>query len=353
MITAIRWKNSSYCVYGNFIRRKFFDDSVTLVLHSSFDRINSDIVLQIQNWNASVSLSIVLRPLNEMPLKAAANCIIAKFSEFPPSLLSFLSIHLILPVPSNKTCPILSDIQPYCSIQNTTTSSPSESLERSQPYPANTARNVGRYFIKSKFIIIADMDHYFSKNFEIKVRELAEKVIKNSPKTVLVYRIFEISTKVKRQDALTKVELKQLLQNRYAREFHSSFGHGHRIPFLKEWLTSIENYGIQFYSNYTTSEWEPQFVSTNDIPMHDETFFYPCKDNTVLRWEMCRADYNFAIMNDLFMYHKGIKPLRTKLLLDQARYSIRGKAYSALIKFKQRMKKVYPNTIDKCPSFKI
>uniref|UniRef100_A0A914YXW9 Uncharacterized protein n=1 Tax=Panagrolaimus superbus TaxID=310955 RepID=A0A914YXW9_9BILA len=45
---------------------------------------------------------------------------------------------------------------------------------------------------------------------------------------------------------------------------------------------SNDSIGIQFYSNYTTSEWEPQFISSIDVPQHDETFFYPLKDNTVL-----------------------------------------------------------------------
>lgn len=53
------------------------------------------------------------------------------------------------------------------------------------------------------------------------------------------------------------------------------------------------------------------------------------------------------------MYHKGIKSIRTKILLDQVRYNIRRKAYSALVKFKKRMNKVYPNTKTECPQFKI
>ena len=42
-------------------------------------------------------------------------------------------------------------------------------------------------------MLIADMGHYFSKNFEKKMFVLAEKMLSNNPKVVLVFRSFEMA----------------------------------------------------------------------------------------------------------------------------------------------------------------
>ena len=47
----------------------------------------------------------------------------------------------------------------------------------------------------TKYIVMADMDHMFSKDFEKRVINLADHVLTHDQKTVLVYRIFEISNK--------------------------------------------------------------------------------------------------------------------------------------------------------------
>lgn len=113
----------------------------------------------------------------------------------PLNILLHLSVHLVLPIAINQSCPALYSPKSHCISTASTTSS--TILETLPQYPANIARNIGRYFTNSKYIIIADLDHYFSKNFEVTVRKLAEDVIKKSPKTLLVYRIFEVSTRIK------------------------------------------------------------------------------------------------------------------------------------------------------------
>uniref|UniRef100_A0A914QPY1 N-acetyllactosaminide beta-1,3-N-acetylglucosaminyltransferase n=1 Tax=Panagrolaimus davidi TaxID=227884 RepID=A0A914QPY1_9BILA len=194
------------------------------------------------------------------------------------------------------------------------------------------------------------MDHFFSKNFEQKMLHLANRFLEVHPKMVLVYRIFEVKQEYFNIRE-TKTGLVKLIKEKRARLFHGYFI-GHYIPKQLAWLSTIENTdnttSIQFYHPYRYNEWEPQFVSLRDIPYHDTSFRYPLHDNAVLRWEMCRADYKFAIVNDVFMYHPGMKTKEDSKYYDIARNALRNENDIATNKFWEKMDEKYKKTKDKC-----
>ncbi|KAE9546035.1 hypothetical protein FO519_010753 [Halicephalobus sp. NKZ332] len=101
----------------------------------------------------------------------------------------------------------------------------------------------------TRYMVIADMDHMFSKNFEAKMISLAQKKLLQDPKTVLVYRIFEIADDVKIFPQ-TKNDLVLLMKNDTAKEFRKPY-RGHLIPRLDSWFDAPENpendTSIQFY----------------------------------------------------------------------------------------------------------
>ncbi|KAE9546545.1 hypothetical protein FO519_010243 [Halicephalobus sp. NKZ332] len=177
----------------------------------------------------------------------------------------------------------------------------------------------------TRYMVIADMDHMFSKNFEAKMISLAQKKLIQDPMTVLVYRIFEIADDVKIFPQ-TKNDLVLLMKNDTAKEF--------RKP-------------------YTLYMWEPQFVSLRTIPFHDTSFYYSTKDNTVLRWEMCRAGFKFAIVNDVFMFHLGYKTPKKEKLDSGVKKLVKKKALKSLVEFNQRMDRLYPETKSTCPKYKL
>uniref|UniRef100_A0A7E4VVW8 Glycosyltransferase family 49 protein n=1 Tax=Panagrellus redivivus TaxID=6233 RepID=A0A7E4VVW8_PANRE len=208
------------------------------------------------------------------------------------------------------------------------------------------------------FILIADMDHYFSAQFLPIMTQIAKNQLTTSTffrkptKTVLVYRIFEVTGIWNRSLPMTKMDLSTLFYTGKADEFHAGIHNGHKIPKLDEWLKhngSTSNDSIQFVNEYKKQQWEPQFVSTSDIPMHDESFAYPRKDNTVLRWEMCRAGYTFAIVQDVFMYHIGFTSSNSRKKLQKAWTKLGQQTRKAETVFQNRMDETYPNTRNRCP----
>jgi hypothetical protein len=117
--------------------------------------------------------------------------------------------------------------------------------EKFVAYPVNRARNVARKFATTKYILSADLDHHFSDQFEAKMLELAEQTLKPDAKTVLVYRIFEVSKKVT-QLPKNKADLLKLYIEGTAQEFHKYYG-AHAIPKLYEWFMHEGEMGVQFY----------------------------------------------------------------------------------------------------------
>ncbi|CAD5206293.1 unnamed protein product [Bursaphelenchus okinawaensis] len=200
---------------------------------------------------------------------------------------------------------------------------------------------------------MADSDHYFSQGFEERMLSLATRTLDKDPYTVLVYRIFEVDKKVK--PPKTKSELLKLYNNETAREFHKIFFNHHKMAGQEEWFTEPENStpSVQLVLPYNDSRWEPQFVSTKLVPLHDESFVYPIKDNTVLRWEMCRAGFKFAVVHNVFMYHLGFKSSEAERKVHRLRKKMVRRAKNAVAMFNQRMDQLFPTTQKVCPVFQI
>ncbi|CAD5216242.1 unnamed protein product [Bursaphelenchus okinawaensis] len=350
--------NDEYCVAANIIQGKINEtDRITLILHMSSDRLNTKKLAEhAKNWDGPISIAVVF-PEETQLNSSYVNCAISKLQRLAlmdKDVSEKLSVHFIV---KGVTCEdfvlrnfTIGHQYDRCAIMRPKLSD-NQQIKRMVEYPVNKARNVARKFVSTDYILSADMDHFFSKDFELKMRTLAKRVLSESPKAVLVYRIFEVSDQAKTQPK-TKEDLHRLFLSYNAQEFHKYYG-AHNIPKLYEWFMKPEKdeVGIQFYKPYTNPAWEPQFVSSTNIPLHDETFLYPLRDNTVLRWEMCRAGYKFAIVEDVFMYHLGYKEPGELKLTNQARDTIRKPFWHVLKSFISRMNKQYPTTKHKCPNF--
>ncbi|VDL63009.1 unnamed protein product [Nippostrongylus brasiliensis] len=225
-------------------------------------------------------------------------------------------------------------------------------------------------FSSSKYIIITDYEHLFSEGkfnpnvpgsksdrligsgFEAKVRAIAARRLVEKPHTMLVYRIFEIDEKIK-QMPRDKSALYKLFLAESAVVFHARYYPGaHEIDGLLEWFqknSSSDGLSVKNLS-YDRSNWEPQFVSLAQIPFHDENFPFQLRDNTVLRWEMCRANYSIDVLDDVFMFHRGIKGKSSGERSRAVQKENSAKFEVALKRFIERMDREYPATKKKCPA---
>ncbi|MFH4978224.1 hypothetical protein AB6A40_004933 [Gnathostoma spinigerum] len=301
---------------------------------SSLHMANFDSYFQVDSWDGTVSVALFI---SSYDILGKIERLKRKFSTMPSNILEKLSVHVVFY--SNETC----RLQSVAYLNDTT----------DRLYPANVVRNIARMYVHSKYILPTDYEFVFSKDFEGKMRALADRELTRNPKMVLVSRTFEVSDTVKRLPRV-KDPLYSLYRAGQAVEFHARYYPGaHKISGIDGWFAhkESEKASINSVLKLQKASWEPQFVSFSTIPLHDENFPYSIRDNSVLRWEMCRQNYTFAIVNDVFMVHRGIKLPRDIANTSAAQKKLKPQFKQALKLFTQRMKETYPETAASCPKF--
>ncbi|KIH51370.1 hypothetical protein ANCDUO_18545, partial [Ancylostoma duodenale] len=254
-----------YCVYYDIIAPPVTDfDRIGQILHVSADMLDHRINEQVVNWNAPVSMTVVLRSIDQYGCTVNY---LRRLKRNSRAVAQHLRAHVIFARSWSQNCTV-----PHTSMRSDAAEceKPEVTLEQVALYPANLARNVARMFSATKYIIITDYEHLFNEGFETTVRMVADTRLAEKPQTMLVYRIFEIDEKVTVMPR-DKAELEKLYDSGNAVVFHSKYYPGKELTLFKR--TVIK---------YDRANWEPQFVSHWRIPFHDETFPFQLRDNTVL-----------------------------------------------------------------------
>uniref|UniRef100_A0AC35TMS3 N-acetyllactosaminide beta-1,3-N-acetylglucosaminyltransferase n=1 Tax=Rhabditophanes sp. KR3021 TaxID=114890 RepID=A0AC35TMS3_9BILA len=355
--------NKDYVYFPNVFKSNytnFNNTRISLILHCSNDYINSGFSKHVQNWKGPISLGIYIRTT-----RIASNPTICTYCTLKKvaNLTQNTFVHFIYAVNANSSikptgpffttflssinCENEEIVKKSCTKQVFTIT---EKARRTTEYPINVVRNIARILSKTDYIIIADFDHMFSENFEQKLLPLAKIHLTNDSRKALTYRIFEVDESVEIMPK-NKSTLFSLMAKKKANIFHSYYPEGHTISRLQEWINTKDSATpeIQFEEKYIRSTWEPQFCSNRNIPPFDETFYYPLRDNTELRWELCRQNYTFLIVNDVFMYHIGTKKPTDLSIVQMARSLVSKRIKKISYNFKKRMNTLYPETKDKCP----
>uniref|UniRef100_A0AC35TS80 N-acetyllactosaminide beta-1,3-N-acetylglucosaminyltransferase n=1 Tax=Rhabditophanes sp. KR3021 TaxID=114890 RepID=A0AC35TS80_9BILA len=332
---------------------------ITLVLHISNDYINADLQKTFSNWKGPISLAVYF-PTNIHTVESICAFCQIKNMNFDSR---YVSVHFIYPATksntfingtflnfSNSSCDSKIFLRNNCLGKKLTLE---EKISKSVPYPINTVRNIARKLSKTKYIIISDVGLYFSSDFEVRTLRLARQTLRNASRKTLAIRIFEIKDKINKMPK-NKAELLKLFRKRYAFEFHPYNKHGQHVERLDEWFAKPDKrkLTIQFIKKYDNKQWEPPLIMKRDNPSwHEETFLYPNRDNASLRWKMCRLNFQFMIVNSVFIYHQGLKKESEKINLRKIREEMKPQYVKILGSFNRKIDQLYPKTKTKCPKF--
>ncbi|CAD5223587.1 unnamed protein product [Bursaphelenchus okinawaensis] len=359
IIKSQPYRDDKYCViYDYWKSDSIYNDTISLTLHATLPFV-AYLEEHAVVWGGAISVGVLMPNPDQIGTNLASKMFtdgLSKIELLEKSRLSGkVGLHLFWERSTFGSCgDIIVDSQAFTRDEDYLTFL----FPKSRPtpyYPVNTARNVARLGAKTRLFLSCDTENLPVANYEAKMRKLATReLIQNGKKMVIVHRRFEIADAVELPK--NKTELFELFKLEYALEFHKNYyPEGHLIPYVDEWFQVPEypdETSIFKIIDYNNGEWEPQFVGdTEAVPLHDETFPYPNRGHTELGYETCRAGFKFAIVNNLFTMHIGVKT-------GQSNAEKRGVAFDdpsylkVVSNYLKRLYDAYPETEATCGLFK-
>lgn len=196
----------------------------------------------------------------------------------------------------------LSELMKYRSIETT-------KWRTKNPYPQNHLRNVARKGCQNDFVFLTDVDIIPSINFAEKLDKFLRTTKCQNAKCAFVIPTYEIDNRVKFPK--DKLDLIRLSKKGLARPFHHKvFIYNQFATNFSKWESDLDNTkDTRISYNVTNFEflYEPFYVSTDLVPVHDERFLgYGFTRNTQT-YEMFVAGYQFQVLSPIFTCHWGLQ----------------------------------------------
>uniref|UniRef100_A0AC35THL8 Uncharacterized protein n=1 Tax=Rhabditophanes sp. KR3021 TaxID=114890 RepID=A0AC35THL8_9BILA len=336
-------------------KKQFDKTRITLTVTCSSLHLKVSFNETIKSWNGPVNLGVLIDDTKMVgPQSACTYCKVKKMSEMYQQLsVSFIfkkkreksSLGDLLNYLETLECDDSQVVSKLCQLKKESTR---VVVQNAIHFPINALRNIGRLMVKTDYMILTDLNHIYSKDFELKMSKLAVQELTKNSKSVLVFRMFEASN-VSGSHIDNKQQLKDLIDKGEADEFHRKyFKVGHQIPRLPEWFkfNKTTDAEVQFENSFTSKFWEPQIVTRSDIKFnYDEEFKYFMHVVTAHRRELCRAGYHFLIAHNVFAYHKGYKTAYDLFLRKHIKAELIANYHylNTLNNFETRLNRIYPH----------
>ncbi|OQR75873.1 N-acetyllactosaminide beta-1, partial [Tropilaelaps mercedesae] len=179
-------------------------------------------------------------------------------------------------------------------------------------YPVNLLRNVARRNVRSQFVFVVDIDLQVSQGLHDAFLAFAKDnslFSRADHQEVFVVPAFEAAEHV--TPPRNKAELLGLLERGAARPFYAELCHKcHKHTDYEAWTnapSALDNKLEVLYQVSWKDPWEPFFIAHNSAPLFDERFRQYGFNRISQACEMHIAGYSFAVLNNAFVVHRGLK----------------------------------------------
>ncbi|XP_043934186.1 beta-1,4-glucuronyltransferase 1 [Protopterus annectens] len=212
-------------------------------------------------------------------------------------------------------------------------------------YPNNLLRNVARTGTNSKYLMTIDIDMLPSEKLHSEFLNLIEENVDIEEQTLFVVPAFEI--RHTRRIPSTKSELLQLYQVGEVRAFYEELCWKCHAPTnYSRWINlSVDSKLAEAYAVEWRDPWEPFYVSVNSVPLFDERFKQYGFNRISQACELHVAGYQFLVLNNAFLIHKGFK---TASEFHAGKDAENRRNKIIFRQFKQDLKNKYPESPRRC-----
>ncbi|EGT58689.1 hypothetical protein CAEBREN_23027 [Caenorhabditis brenneri] len=180
-------------------------------------------------------------------------------------------------------------------------------------YPYNLMRNLARKGAKSEFHFLMDGDMIVSNGMAEKVKRIANEMLDENQKNVLLVRRFESEK-------------------------------GTVIP------RTVSNLRVSMNENNNTN-WEPQPIVHRNAPYGPNYIPSRLKDVPSTIYKLCRAGYTFNVLSHVFTVHEGVKLDNTVFSQAVAIHQHINAKDRASKRYSLEINAEYPDTLEKCGEF--
>ncbi|XP_066260700.1 beta-1,4-glucuronyltransferase 1 isoform X2 [Euwallacea similis] len=181
------------------------------------------------------------------------------------------------------------------------------------PYPQNLLRNLARKNCQSKYVFLTDVDIIPSKGMAESLNKFYENQ-KCSGKCAYVVPTYELDERV--YFPPNKTDLVRMANKGLARPFH------HKVFIYNQYATNFSRWQqykdpddrVRISHPVTNFEflYEPFYISTDNVPPHDERFVgYGYTRNSQV-YEMFVAGYEFFVLSPIFTCHWGLQVKKSR-----------------------------------------
>ncbi|XP_070576846.1 beta-1,4-glucuronyltransferase 1-like [Ptychodera flava] len=300
-------------------------DDVTIVTQCSLNRLHHVLSL-VERWNGPISVAI----FSAKPNITSIFIVITHLRQCFPKIRSAVSFHLVSPLREMKETQELVGFS--FSNEETDTNIPCDQVlpwmrgfgqmeenyaVQDVPYPNNLLRNVAWHGSATEYILVMDIDmlpsgelrHQF-KEFILTKKQSMQWEIEESPNLVYVLPVFEINERIPVFPS-TRNELIDLWEREQVRQFYQEMcekcqTHTDYIKWRNLHSVSSGKLNIAYEVEWM-SPWEPLYIANRNIPKYDERFKQYGFNRISQVCEVHISGYNFAIMDNAFILHKGFK----------------------------------------------